>query len=197
MARHVTEICLSSGIRIPDELALLGVDDDEFLCNISYPSISSIRLDFEKQGWEIGRAIFEMVGRGQVWVERVPIEPVRIVERMSTRRQEIQDAYVKQIAAFFEDHYQEAFSLDDALAAIPLSRRAIEIRFKKEMAPMTMLSYLETLRISQFRRLLRTTDLSIKEAAARSGFSDSTNVARLFRKYEGCTPSQYRNDHRE
>ena len=62
---------------------------------------------------------------------------------------------------------------------------------------MTMLSYLETLRISQFRRLLRTTDLSIKEAAARSGFSDSTNVARLFRKYEGCTPSQYRNDHRE
>lgn len=196
MARHVTEICLSSGIRIPDELALLGVDDDEFLCNISYPSISSIRLDFEKQGWEIGRAIFEMVGRGQVWVERVPIEPVRIVERMSTRRQEIQDAYVKQIAAFFEDHYQEAFSLDEALAAIPLSRRAIEIRFKKEMAPMTMLSYLETLRISQFRRLLRTTDLSIKEAAARSGFSDSTNVARLFRKYEGCTPSQYRNDHR-
>ncbi|MBO6160871.1 MAG: substrate-binding domain-containing protein [Bacteroidales bacterium] len=197
MARHVTEICLPSGIRIPDELALLGVDDDEFLCNISYPSISSIRLDFEKQGWEIGRAIFEMVGRGQVWVERVPIEPVRIVERMSTRRQEIQDAYVKQIAAFFEDHYQEAFSLDEALAAIPLSRRAIEIRFKKEMAPMTMLSYLETLRISQFRRLLRTTDLSIKEAAARSGFSDSTNVARLFRKYEGCTPSQYRNDHRE
>lgn len=197
MARHVTEICLSSGIRIPDELALLGVDDDEFLCNISYPSISSIRLDFEKQGWEIGRAIFEMVGRGQVWVERVPIEPVRIVERMSTRRQEIQDAYVKQIAAFFEDHYQEAFSLDEALAAIPLSRRAIEIRFKKEMAPMTMLSYLETLRISQFRRLLRTTDLSIKEAAARSGFCDSTNVARLFRKYEGCTPSQYRNDHRE
>lgn len=197
MARHVTEICLSSGIRIPDELALLGVDDDEFLCNISYPSISSIRLDFEKQGWEIGRAIFEMVGRGQVWVERVPIEPVRIVERMSTRRQEIQDAYVKQIAAFFEDHYQEAFSLDEALATIPLSRRAIEIRFKKEMAPMTMLSYLETLRISQFRRLLRTTDLSIKEAAARSGFSDSTNVARLFRKYEGCTPSQYRNDHRE
>ena len=197
MARHVTEICLSSGIRIPDELALLGVDDDEFLCNISYPSISSIRLDFEKQGWEIGRAIFEMVGRGQVWVERVPIEPVRIVERMSTRRQEIQDAYVKQIAAFFEDHYQEAFSLDEALAAIPLSRRAIEIRFKKEMAPLTMLSYLEALRISQFRRLLRTTDLSIKEAAARSGFSDSTNVARLFRKYEGCTPSQYRNDHRE
>ena len=197
MARHVTEICLSSGIRIPDELALLGVDDDEFLCNISYPSISSIRLDFEKQGWEIGRAIFEMVGRGQVWVERVPIEPVRIVERMSTRRQEIQDVYVKQIAAFFEDHYREAFSLDEALAAIPLSRRAIEIRFKKEMAPMTMLSYLETLRISQFRRLLRTTDLSIKEAAARSGFCDSTNVARLFRKYEGCTPSQYRNDHRE
>lgn len=196
MARHVTEICLSSGIRIPDELALLGVDDDEFLCNISYPSISSIRLDFEKQGWEIGRAIFKMVGRGQVWVERVPIEPVRIVERMSTRRQEIQDVYVKQIAAFFDDHFRETFSLDEALAAIPLSRRAIEIRFKKEMAPLTMLSYLEALRIGQFRRLLRTTDLSIKEAAARSGFSDSTNVARLFRKYEGCTPSQYRNDHR-
>ncbi len=193
MARRVTEICLSNGTRIPDDLALLGVDDDEFLCNISYPSISSIRLDFEKQGREIGRAIFEMVGQGAVWVARVPIEPVRIVERMSTRKRQIADAYVRQIVTYFDDHYTQDFRLDDVLASIPLSRRAIEIRFKKEMAPMTMLSYLENLRLEHLARLLRTSDMPVKEAAAGCGLSDSTNVARLFRKHKGCTPSEYRN----
>ena len=192
MARWITEACLSCGIRIPDDVALLGVDDDEFVCNISYPSISSIRLDFEQQGRDICRSIFEMVGQGAVWVARVPIEPVRIVERMSTRKQQVSDPYVKRIIEYFDDHYTQDIRLDDALAAIPLSRRAVEIRFKKEMAPLTMLSYLEKNRLDHLCRLLQATDMPVKEAAAHAGFSDSTNVARLFKKYKGCTPSEYR-----
>ena len=66
------------------------------------------------------------------------------------------------------------------------------MRFRKEMAPQTMLSYLEMLRIEHLTRLLKTTDLQVKEAGARVGFGDSTNVARLFKRYKGCTPSEYR-----
>lgn len=192
MAKRATEICHARGIDIPDEVGLLGVDDDEFLCNISYPSISSIRLNFEKQGREIGREIFEMIEQGNIRVARVPIEPVRIVERMSTRRQQIADPVVKHIIDYLDDHYASENCLQEALSPIPLSRRAIEIRFRKEMSPHTMLSYLEGARIAHLTRLLETTDLQIKEAASKAGFADSTNVARLFKRYKGCTPSEYR-----
>lgn len=196
MAKRVTEICSVNGIRIPDDLSLLGVDDDEFLCNISYPSLSSIRLDFEKQGREIGKGIFNMIERGEVWVMRIPIEPIGIVERMSTRKQQIRDPYVKRIVEFLNENSTKDIRLEDALASIPLSRRAIEIRFRKEMKPLTMLSYLEKIRIDTLCRLLETTDLQIKEACAKAGFPDSTNVARLFRKYRGRTPSEYRKEMR-
>ena len=192
MAKRVTEICHSQGIRIPDEIGLLGVDDDEFLCNISYPSLSSIRLDFEKQGREIGRGIFEMIAHNEVWVMRVPIEPVGIVERMSTRKRQISDPVVKRITEYMDEHYASEKCLKEALSPIPLSRRAIEMRFHKEMAPQTMLSYLESLRIGHLARLLKSGDMPVKEAGARVGLGDSTNVARLFKRYRGCTPSEYR-----
>ena len=192
MAKRVTEICHSQGIRIPDEVGLLGVDDDEFLCNISYPSLSSIRLDFEKQGREIGRGIFEMVARKEVWVMRVPIEPVGIVERMSTCKRQISDPLVKRIIDYMDEHYASEKCLKEALSPIPLSRRAIEMRFRKEMAPRTMLSYLEALRIEHLARLLKFDDISVKEAGARVGLGGSTNVARLFKRYKGCTPSEFR-----
>ena len=192
MAKRATEICHACGIRIPDDVGLLGVDDDEFLCNISYPSISSIRLNFEKQGREIGREIFEMIEQGNIHVARVPIEPVRIVERMSTRKQQIGDPVVKRIVEYMDDHYASEACLQQALSPIPLSRRTIEIRFRKEMKPQTMLSYLEGIRIAHLTRLLETTDLSVKQASAYAGFGDNTNVARLFKKYHGCTPSEYR-----
>ena len=192
MAKRVTEICHSQGIGIPDEVGLLGVDDDEFLCNISYPSLSSIRLDFEKQGREIGRGIFEMIAHNEVWVMRVPIEPVGIVERMSTRKRQISDPVVKRITEYMDEHYASEKCLKEALSPIPLSRRAIEMRFHKEMAPQTMLSYLESLRIGHLARLLKSGDMPVKEASARVGLGDSTNVARLFKRYKGCTPSEYR-----
>lgn len=192
MAKRVTEICNTRGIRIPDELGLIGVDDDEFLCNISYPSISSIRLDFERQGREIAQGIFEMIQRKEVWVMRIPIEPIGIIERMSTLKRKISDPVVSHIINYMDANFTSEKCLHEAISTIHLSRRAIEIRFHKEMESQTMLSYLEQLRIEQLARLLRDTDLQIKEASARVGLGENTNVARLFKRYKGCTPSEFR-----
>ncbi len=111
---------------------------------------------------------------------------------MSTHKRQVTDPVVRRITEYIDTHYTSERCLQEALAPIPLSRRAIEMRFRKEMAPQTMLSYLEMLRIEHLARLLKTTDLQVKEAGARVGFGDSTNVARLFKRYKGCTPSEYR-----
>ena len=85
MARQVTEICLLENIRIPEDISLLGVDNDEFMCNISSPTLSSIRLNFEKHGYDLAKILFKMIREKQIWPARIAVEAIGVVERMSTR----------------------------------------------------------------------------------------------------------------
>ena len=105
MARKVTELCLVENIRIPDDISLLGVDNDEFMCNISSPTISSIRLNFEKHGYELAGIMFQMIKEKRIWPARIPVEAVSIVERMSTKRKAISDPYIRDIVEFINNNH--------------------------------------------------------------------------------------------
>mgnify|MGYP003292525925 CR=1 FL=1 len=192
MARQVTEICQMEGISIPDEISLLGVDNDEFMCNISSPTLSSIKLNFEKHGYEIAEALFQMVNQKKTWPARIAVEAIGVVERMSTKRRIISDPYIRDIVEFISRNYTQEIDISKLTSFIPLSRRAIEMKFKKEMYPYTITSYIMKLRLDHFCRLLETTDLSISTAADRSGFINSSNFSTIFRKYMGLTPGEYR-----
>ena len=192
MARQVTEICQMEGISIPDEISLLGVDNDEFMCDISSPTLSSIKLNFEKHGYEIAEALFQMVNQKKTWPARIAVEAIGVVERMSTKRRIISDPYIREIVEFISRNYTQEIDISKLTSFIPLSRRAIEMKFKKEMYPYTITSYIMKLRLDHFCRLLDTTDLSISTAADRSGFINSSNFSTIFRKYMGITPGEYR-----
>ena len=191
-AQYITEICRIAHIRIPTDIALMGADDDEFLCNISYPGITSIKLDFEKQGYELAQKLDLMINSGQIRPYRIPLDPVGIVERGSTRRYKINDPYVQIIVDRMEKRFTEDVGISDLTEDIPLSRRSIELRFKAEMSPYSMLQFLNMLRIRHFSNLLKNTTLPISEAAERSGFDEPYKVFRQFKKKFGCTPLEYR-----
>ena len=195
-AQYITEICRRAHIEIPTEVALMGTDDDEFLCNITYPGITSIKLDFEKQGYELARKIDLMVSTSCIKPYIIPLEPIEIIERGSTLKYNISDPFIKVIVERMEKHFTEDINISDLTRDIPLSRRSIESRFKAEMAPYSMLQFLNTLRIRQFSNLLRSTDLPISEAAVQSGFYDPFKVFRIFKKHFGCTPLMYRKSNR-
>ena len=192
MARQVTEICQMEGIRIPDDISLLGVDNDEFMCNISSPTLSSIKLNFEKHGYEIAEVLFQMVNQKKTWPARIAVEAIGVVERMSTRRRTISDPYIREIVDYIAANYTQEIDIGKLASSVPFSRRAIEMKFKKEMYPYTITSYIMKLRLEHFCHLLETTDLPISTAADRSGFIDSSNFSTIFRKYRGMTPSEYR-----
>ena len=192
MARKVTELCLVENIRIPDDISLLGVDNDEFMCNISFPTISSIRLNFEKHGYELAGILFQMIKEKRIWPARIAVEAINIVERMSTRRHIISDPYIKSIVEFIRNNYKSEIDIRKLVSFIPLSRRSIEIKFKKEMHPYTIQSYITKLRLDNFCNLLENTDLPIGEIAEKSGFIETSNYSTVFRKYKGMTPSEYR-----
>jgi LacI family transcriptional regulator len=192
MARQVTEICLLENIRIPEDISLLGVDNDEFMCNISSPTLSSIKLNFEKHGYELAEVLFKMVREKDIWPARIAVEAIGVVERMSTKRKIISDPYIREIVEFINKNYKSEIDIQKLVSFIPLSRRAIELRFKKEMHPYTINSYIIKLRLDHFCHLLESTSMQIKDAAERSGFINSTNYSTFCKQYKGVTPSEYR-----
>lgn len=196
MARQVTEICQMNGVRIPEDISLLGVDNDEFMCNISSPTLSSIKLNFEKHGYEIAKTLFQMVQEKRTWPARIAVEAIGVVERMSTKRKVISDPYIREIVDFISRNYTQEIDISKLTSFIPLSRRAIELKFKKEMYPHTITSYIMQLRLEHFCHLLETSELPISIAADKSGFIDSSNFSTIFKKYKGMTPTEYRKKNR-
>ncbi len=196
MARQVTEICQMNGIRIPEDISLLGVDNDEFMCNISSPTLSSIKLNFEKHGYEIAKTLFKMIAEKKIWPARIPVEAIGVVERMSTKRKVISDPYIREIVDFISRNYTQDIDISKLTSFIPLSRRAIELKFKKEMYPYTISSYILKLRLEHFCHLLQSSELPVGTAAYKSGFIDNSNFSTLFKKYKGVTPTEYRRTYR-
>ena len=192
MARQVTELCLLENIRIPEDISLLGVDNDEFMCNISSPTLSSIKLNFEKHGFEIAKILFKMIRDNAIWPARITVEAVGVVERMSTKHKIIADPYIREIVEFINHNYRQEIDIRKLVSFIPLSRRSIEMKFKKEMSPYTIISYITKLRLDFFCHLLESTTMPIKEAAEKSGFIETSNFSTIFKKHKGCTPSEYR-----
>ena len=114
-----------------------------------------------------------------------------IKERASTQVYNIADSQVLKLLNYVDVHYRDDVKMDDILKEVHLSRRSIEMRFKKATG-MTIYQYLLSVRVEHFAYLLSTTDRPFVDIAYEVGFRDFGNVSRTFRKFKGCTPLEYR-----
>ena len=190
-ALQITEVCKMYDISIPKEIAVLGVDNDKLLCNISDPQLSSIELDIENGGYEAGKLLHQFIEKKIIAPVDIIIKPVRIVPRASTERFAVSDRHIEQLLQYIDNNYQNPLSVDELTQIIPFSRRVLEKKFKRETGT-SVYQYLLDLRIEKFADLLITTDLPLIEAATRSGFTDYKNISRIFTKAKEMTPLQYR-----
>jgi len=194
-ALQVSEICKINNIKIPQDISLLGVDNDELLCNLSDPPISSIVLDVDKGGYEVGRLIDQMLNEKREGPSDIIIRANRFELRQSTEKYNVSNEYIAKIVHYIEDHYTEEISIDDLTQLVPLSRRNLEIKFKDEMGT-SIYQFILLCRIEYFANLLLTTDLPLFDLALQSGFNDCKNISRIFKKIKGNTPIEYRNKFR-
>ncbi|WP_286156052.1 AraC family transcriptional regulator, partial [Parabacteroides goldsteinii] len=186
-ALQITEVCKMYDISIPEEIAVLGVDNDKLLCNISDPQLSSIELDIENGGYEAGKLLHQFIEKKIIAPVDIIIKPVRIVPRASTERFAVSDRHIEQLLQYIDNNYQNPLSVDELTQIIPFSRRVLEKKFKRETGT-SVYQYLLDLRIEKFADLLITTDLPLIEAATRSGFTDYKNISRIFTKAKEMTP---------
>ena len=190
-AQFVTETCKISGIRVPEDIAILGVDDDELLCGISDPPISSIDMDVERGGYMTCKLLHQQILSGSKEPFDVWITPLGIKERASTSILNVKDPHVLKMIRHIDNNYSLDIKMEDILKIVPLSRRSIEMRFKKATG-YTIYQYLLNVRVEHFAYLITTTHRSYVDIAYEVGFRDLSNVSRTFRKYKGCTPLEYR-----
>ena len=193
-ALTITETCMIAGIKVPEDIAVLGVDDDDLICEISDPTISSIQLEVERGGYETCRLLHQQILSKNRKPFNVVISPSEIKERSSTLAYNISDQHIRNVTRYIDENYKIDISMDNIFQLVPLSRRSVEMRFKKATG-MTIYQYILNKRIEHFAYLLITSDKPYIDLAYEVGFKDIANVSRTFRKYKGCTPLEYRKTH--
>jgi len=190
-ALRVSEICKINNIAIPDEIALMGVDNDELICNLSDPPISSIVLDVEKGGYEAGRLMDQLIHHQRKEPFNIVIRPTRFELRKSTEKYNITNEYILQVVHYIEKNFASEINIEELTRLVPLSRRNLEVKFKNEMGT-TIYQFILNCRIDYFTHLLLTTNQPLFDLAIDAGFSDYKNISRLFKRMKGCTPLEYR-----
>lgn len=190
-ALTITETCKIAGINVPEDIAVLGVDGDDLICEISDPPISSIQLEVEHGGYETCRLLHQQILNKRREPFNVFISPSEIKERNSTRAFNISDPHIMSVVKYIDENYMCDIRMESIFKLVPLSRRSVEMRFKKATG-MSIYQYLLNTRIEHFAYLLTTTDKPYIDLAYEVGFRDFANVTRTFRKYKGCTPLDHR-----
>lgn len=192
--QHITEACKQAKIQIPEEIAVLGVDNDELTCNLSDPPLSSIGLDIEKGGYEAARLLDLMIRHKIEQPYDILVKPTHIITRQSTDIASAKDAYIAKALKFIHQNIDNRINVSDVLKQVPLSRRALEKRFQ-ETTGIGVYKYIYNLQIQKFAQRLLETDKTIFEIAMECGFPNSKNISRQFKQVKGCTPIEYRTTH--
>ncbi len=191
---HITEAARHAGIRIPDDIAVLGVDNDETICHLSDPPLSSIETDSEKGGYEAARLMEQMIENKTCTGPDVVVKATQIVTRHSTDIFASKDKYIVTALKYIHGNLDKNLKVDQVLREVPLSRRSLEKRFIMTTG-YPVYEYIYNQRIEKFTQKLLETDMTIFEIALELGLSDSKNIARQFKQIKGITPMEYRKNH--
>lgn len=192
---QMSEYCRHLGMRVPDEAAIVGVDDDDMLCDLARPSLSSVALPGERIGLEAASMLEKMLAGERLSEPRLVLPPVRVVVRASSDTLALPDADVVAAVRYIRDHAHEPIDVRDLLAAVPVSRRSLERRFRRHL-DRGIWEEIRRAHLERAKTLLADTDLPMSIVAKRSGFTDSRQLSIVFRQATGGTPTQFRQQHR-
>ncbi|MEM8734177.1 MAG: DNA-binding transcriptional regulator [Planctomycetota bacterium] len=190
-AQQVLEVCREQEIAVPESVAVLGVDNDELVCELSSPPLSSVIPDVRRTGYVAASLLDQMIRGIDVPAEGHFIEPLGVATRQSTDILAIDDDDVSRALQFIRENAWRGVSVAEVLATVPLSRRVLESRFRKQLGR-TPHQEIMRLRIERVKQMLLGTELNLASIAHRCGFQNPEYMTVAFRREVGMTPSAYR-----
>ena len=188
----IIECCRIARLNVPNDIAVLGVDDDNLVCNLANPKLSSVIIDIEQAGFDTASAMHKMMAGRTIPPKDIIVKPLKVAERHSTDIMAIEDDAVKEALEFIRKHSHQLIQTEDVAEAVGISRRSLESRFRKIIGHSVFVE-IRRKRIEKICSLLIETDLTITKIALMLGYNDSDHIARFFKKEKNMTPKQFRN----
>ncbi len=195
LARRLIDLCIQASRRVPESIAILGVDDDPLLCQLATPPLSSIVPDSEGAGYAAAEQLDSIMSGKKMKRLDTLLPPLGIATRQSTDTFAVEDKDVSVSAHYILAHACDGIQVDDVVKQTQLTRRALETRFKKALGKTPHALIIET-RLSKAERCLRETALTLEQIADRCGFEYPEYLSVLFKKHRNMTPGEYRQQHR-
>ena len=190
-AYHLAEACRSQGLQIPEDVAILGADDDELVCNFSDPPLSSIDQNAFGIGYAAAKALESMLQNPDVVPSPVLIDPIRLIERESTRIYTVSPPWLSDALIFIRRNISNNITASDVYAAVGKSHTLVDSAFRRTFGTSVQKTIIRT-RLEEAKRLIRDTSLTLTEIAAKTGFSTAQYFCSSFSKTFGSSPSAYR-----
>ncbi len=192
----VLEACRRAGVHVPDDVGVIGVDNDEPLCLVSDPPLSSIWPNHAQVGYEAARLLDAML-RGQPPPKSpIYLSPGHIVTRLSTTTLAVEDRVVAAAARFIREHASDGINVEDVVREAAVCRSVLQRRFK-DVFRRTIHDEIVTARLGRAKELLRDTDLPLALIAEKSGFRHQEYMGAVFKQRLSTTPARYRIDSRQ
>jgi LacI family transcriptional regulator len=187
LCRYLTDVVLRSGLRIPEDVALVGCQSNELLCEHMRPTLTSIEQGYERIGYRAAQLLDRLMKGASCARHPVLVRPVGLIARRSSEGFVVKDQTLARALQHIAEHCHERIGVDDVRAGLALSRRSLERRFRKWLGR-SVHEEIVRARLAQAKRLLVETDRPIKAIARDVGFSSSEHLAKVFLQHEGTSP---------
>lgn len=192
--QHILEVCKRLGFKVPEDVAVIGVDNDPMICDIGDPPLTSIALNVERAGYEAARLLDQMIEGKPIAPQIINVTPTHVVQRQSTDLLAINDPEVAAAIRFIKENAKNKILVCDVVKVTRISRRALEQRFR-EILHRSIYDEIRQERIELISKLLIETDLPISHISSLFNFTDLEHISRYFKKKKGLGLREFRKLH--
>lgn len=190
-AKHVLDACIQLDLAVPEQIAVLGVDNDDLICNFCEPTLSSVIPNSEELGYRAARALDRLMRGKEVSPLLQLIDPLDVRVRESTDTHAIADPQLVEALVFIRNHACEGITVEDVVEAVSLSRSSLERRMRKSLGR-TPQKEVRRVQLNRAKKLLSDTDVLIDAIATQCGFERPEYLHVLFKRQFKMTPGEYR-----
>ena len=194
-AASIVETCHVLGYGVPEDVSVIGVDDDQYVCELQNPPLSSVRMASEKAGYEAAVLLDRMLhGEASMSGQRIMAHATGVTSRQSTNVLTIRHVDVRKAIRFIRENAGSPIRVADIVRVTSLSHRTLNEAFHSELG-CSIITQLTSARIAHISRLLTDTEMRIHEIATLVGYEDDCHFSRYFRRATGLNPQAYRRKH--
>jgi LacI family transcriptional regulator len=190
-AHDLADMCLILGLGVPDDVAILGVDNEELECQLAFPPLSSVAIPAERLGFEAASLLDRIMSGKHVDNGPLYLPPIRVVTRQSTSVFAVNEPIVTAALHYIRNHLAEPLKVSGIAAELTVRRRELEERFRTLLGR-SVLDEIHRVRVERAKELLASTDMPVSAVAGQTGFSIPRRLAAVFQKVVGVAPGEYR-----